>query len=119
MKVITYRAAYADICTTLCEQCADKRPPFPLGPVEHGAHEGRCDSCDAMCHYCAQVCERVEEIADGTIEAHWVDTDGAISDETYLVCGDCYAAGCPTGPGYLTPDKARDLRAYRDWDSQA
>ena len=44
MSVITYRLAYMNIRVTLCAKCARKYP-YPLGPVEHGEHEGTCATC--------------------------------------------------------------------------
>lgn len=44
-RVVTYQLAYlTDRQITLCEKHAES-PPYPLGPVSHGAGAGRCDVC--------------------------------------------------------------------------
>lgn len=54
------------------------------------------------CHYCSTVVAHGHESewGEGEIRARWVDTDGSVSDETYLVCLDCLRASAPGGPGY-------------------
>ncbi len=44
MKVVTYRLAYPNQTTSLCEQHAAS-PRVPIGPVQYGEHEGHCDEC--------------------------------------------------------------------------
>lgn len=43
-NVITFRGAYCADTVELCASCANdkKRHVWPIGPVEHGAHEGQC-----------------------------------------------------------------------------
>lgn len=43
-RVVTYQAAYHAPDITLCAQHAEQ-PPYPLGPVQHGQHEGLCEVC--------------------------------------------------------------------------
>lgn len=51
MRVVTYRLAYLPTHVSLCAACAASYDN-PLGPVQHGTHEGVCEEC-----------ERREEIA--------------------------------------------------------
>jgi len=44
MKAVTYRLAYLAIRVSLCTKCVHKYP-HPLGPVEHGEHQGTCATC--------------------------------------------------------------------------
>ena len=45
MRIVSYRGAYCADTIDLCAHCAE-RPPWPLGPVEHGLHEGECEGVD-------------------------------------------------------------------------
>ena len=54
---------------------------------------------EQLCYHCGlqldpQDCGRAE------VEAHWLDEEGQQSDETYMVCRECLAAGSASGPGY-------------------
>lgn len=47
--VVTYQLAYlTHVSVSLCAACAEAPSKLigVLGPVLHGAHEGRCDQCE-------------------------------------------------------------------------
>lgn len=60
MTVVTYSFAYLAGAATLCRSHAGDEPTLRmlgiplLGPVSHGAHEGRCEAC-ARIHAQAEV----------------------------------------------------------------